>query len=413
MVAKLLQSIQLFQSLPINEIHYLAETLTQRDYPAGTLIVREGHPASRFHIVVEGRVEIIKAIDTKDERLLAVHKAGAFIGEMGLLSEEGLHTATVRALSPIKMLEMSREEFDALLRRHPALGYAMVRTLSNRLNHSENLTIRDLRRKNRELTRAYKELESAQAALVEKERLERELEVAREIQSSILPHKLPVRYGFNFGALMVPMSAVGGDFYDFIPLGKDRLGIAIGDVSDHGVPAALFMAMTVTLLRAETRRAASPTPREALLNINRQLLEMNEMGIFVTMLYGELNYKTREFSYVRAGHEPPILCNSLGVPREIPMGQGQLMGILDEPVLDENHIQLNPGSTLLLFTDGVNEASNSREILYGRQRIKDKLTDLRDKSAQETCNHILRLVSDFRGRESQQDDITLVALQVK
>ncbi len=412
MVEKLLQSIPLFQELPQSEIRYLAESLSRREYPLGTLIVREAHPASRFHILLEGKVEIIKAIDTKDERLLAVRKAGTFIGEMGLLSEEGLHTATVRAQTPIVMLEMSREEFDALLHRHPSLGYAMVRTLSHRLNHSENLTIRDLRRKNRELMQAYKELEAAQAALIEKERLERELEVARDIQSSILPHELPKRSGFDFGALMLPMSAVGGDFYDFIPLGKDRLGIAVGDVSDHGVPAALFMAMTVTLLRAETRRASSPSPKEALLNVNRQLLEMNEMGIFVTMLYGELDYRTRVFDYVRAGHELPIVCNRQGELAEFPMGHGQLMGILEEPVLDENQIKLSHGCTLLMFTDGVNEAQNSRGKMYGHQSLKSDLATLWDVSAQETCEQILKRVSKFRGRNNQQDDITMVALQV-
>ncbi len=412
MVEKLLRSIPLFQSLPENEIHYLAESLTRREYPAGSSVVREGHPASRFHIVLEGQVEIIKAVDTKDERLLAVRKAGTFIGEMGLLSEEGLHTATVRAHTPIITLEMSQEEFDALLHRNPSLGYAMVRTLSHRLNHSENLTIRDLRRKNRELMQAYKELEAAQAALIEKERLERELEVARDIQSSILPHNLPRRSGFNFGALMVPMSAVGGDFYDFIPLGRDRLGIAIGDVSDHGVPAALFMAMTVTLLRAEARRKASPTPREALLNINHRLLEMNKTGIFVTMLYGELNYQTREFSYVRAGHELPMVCDIQGKQVSIPMGHGQLMGILDEPALDEHHIQLTSGCTLLLYTDGVNEATNSRGVMFGYQRIEENLAKFRISSAQETCEQILEQISKYRGRNNQQDDITLVALQV-
>lgn len=412
MVLKLLQSIPLFQSLPASEVSYLAETLAQRAYQAGSLIVREGHPASRFHILIKGQIEIIKAIDTKDERLLAVRKEGTFIGEMGLLSEQGLHTATVRALTNINVLEMSQEEFDALLHRHPSLGYAMVRTLSKRLDHSENLTIRDLRRKNRELMQAYKELEAAQAALIEKKRLERELEVARDIQSSILPHKLPKRSGFDFGALMVPMSAVGGDFYDFIHLGNNRLGIAIGDVSDHGVPAALFMAMTVTLLRAEARRAVSLPPREVLLNINRQLLEMNEMGVYVTILYGELNYQTRVFSYVRAGHELPILCDPHGKLAMIPKGQGQLIGILEAPALDQNYIQLSSGSTLLLYTDGVKEAINSEEKLYGAQRIVDDVVDLSKSPAQEICKQILERVSSYRGHNNQQDDITIVTVQV-
>lgn len=413
MIADLLQNIAIFQNLPESEIRYLAENLTRQEYPAGTLVVREAHPASRFHILLEGEVEIIKAIGTADERLLAVRKAGTLIGEMGLFLEEGLHTATVRAKTPIFLLQMTREEFDALLHRHPSIAYGMVLTLSNRLYQSENLTIRDLRRKNIELMRAYKELEAAQALLIEKERLERELEVARDIQGSILPRELPTQSGYDFGALMVPMSAVGGDFYDFIPIGDDRLGIAIGDVSDHGVPAALFMAMTVILLRAEARRPSRPPPKEILLNVNQQLLEMNETGIFVTMLYGELDYNKRLFSYVRAGHEIPIICNAQGDLSELPQGKGQLMGILEKPVLDENRMQLAEGCTLLMFTDGVNEAANPEGSLFGHDRLKQDLAVLKDSPAQELCEGILKKVESYRGDNAQQDDITMVAVAVR
>jgi sigma-B regulation protein RsbU (phosphoserine phosphatase) len=413
MIADLLQNIPIFQTLPESEIRYLAENLTRQEYPDGTLVVREGHPASRFHILLEGEVEIIKAIGTADERLLAVRKAGTLIGEMGLLSEEGLHTATVRAKTPIYLLQMTQEEFDALLHRHPSLAYGMVRTLSQRLNHSENLTIRDLRRKNMELMQAYKELEAAQAELIIKERLERELEVARDIQENILPRALPDQADYDFGSLMVPMSAVGGDFYDFIPLGEDRLGIAIGDVSDHGVPAALFMAITVTLLRAEARRIPPPTPKEILLNVNKHLLETNETGIFVTMLYGELDYNKRLFSYVRAGHEIPIICNAQGDLSDLPQGKGQLMGILEKPVLDENRMQLYHGCTLLMFTDGVNEAANDEGDLFGHERLRQDLAALRRSSAQDVCMSILKNVEAFRGGNAQQDDITMVAVAVR
>ena len=412
MIADLLQNIPLFQTLPESEIRYLAETLTRREYPTGTLIVREGHPASRFHILLEGKVEIFKALGSSDERLLGVRKAGTVLGEMGLLSEEGLHTATVRAQTPIYLLQMTQEEFDALLHRHPSLAYGMVRTLSQRLNHSENLTIRDLRRKNRELMQAYEALEAAQDQIIEHERLERELEVARDIQGSILPRELPVQAGYDFGALMVPMSTVGGDFYDFIPLGKDHLGIAIGDVSDHGVPAALFMAMTVTLLRAESRRTPAPSPKEILLNVNDQLIEMNETGIFVTMLYGVLDFNTQLFNYVRAGHEIPIVCNSQGDLSALPQGKGQLIGILEKPTLDVNQMQLTHGCTLLMFTDGVNEAANTQGSLYGHDRLRQDLAALREAPAQELCEGILERVESYRGGNSQQDDITMLAVTV-
>lgn len=407
---ELIRSIPPFSILPEREITSLAESLSPREYPADSLLMREGERANNFFILIEGQVEIIKALGTSDERLLAVREAGTFIGEMGLLSEDGLHTATVRAQTPISLLEMTRAEFEALLHRQPSLAYEMGKTLSQRLNASENATIRVLRRKNRELTKAYRELESAQVQLIEKERLERELEVAREIQSSILPRTLPDLTGYDFGALMVPMSAVGGDFFDFIPLGDDRLGLVVGDVSDHGVPAALFMAMTVTLLRAEARRGIAP--RDVLRNVNQQLLGMN-VGLFVTVLYGVLNFATKDFTYVRAGHELPVIFDAGGELVHLQRGHGQLMGILDEPVLDEQNVRLSSGGTLFLFTDGVNEASNLQGELYGVARLQEAVGGLCRASAQSMCDQILEQVAAHRDSVAQQDDITMLAVQIK
>jgi len=184
-----------------------------------------------------------------------------------------------------------------------------VQMLSLRLIESEQTTIRELHAKNESLSAALKSLQAAQAELVEKEKLEHELEVARRIQSSLLPEQPPTRPGLDIAARVRPMSAIGGDFYDFIEFPDGRLGIAIGDVSDHGVPAALFMTMTVTLLRTSARRAGGhpAAPADVLRAINRGLLEFNMSGMFVTLLYGVLDLRQREFDYARAGHEPPLL----------------------------------------------------------------------------------------------------------
>jgi serine phosphatase RsbU (regulator of sigma subunit) len=173
------------------------------------------------------------------------------------------------------------------------------------------------------------------------------------------------------------------------------------------------MAMTVTLLRAEARRASAPSPAEILLNVNKQLLAMNETGLFVTMLYGELDFRKRVFSYVRAGHEIPILCNDRGDLSELPKGNGQLMGVLENPILDENQMQLSPGCTLLMFTDGVNEAANAEGALFGRDQLRRDLAHLRNAPAQELCQGILQSVESYRGGDAQQDDITMVAVTVR
>jgi len=148
------------------------------------------------------------------------------------------------------------------------------------------LPFRDLQEKNRQLAQAYEELKAAQAQLIEKEKLESELKIAREIQRNILPRSKPQISGLDFGMLIEPMASVGGDFFDYIELDQERVGLVVGDVSDHGVPAAIFMALTYSLLRAEALRATSPG--ETLRAVNRQLLNMNSSSMFVTVLYGIL-----------------------------------------------------------------------------------------------------------------------------
>jgi sigma-B regulation protein RsbU (phosphoserine phosphatase) len=407
----LISRIPLFASLPRAETEYLAHTLRPREFPPRSVLFREGTLGDVFYILLNGQIEIIKALGTGDERLLGVREAGSFIGEMSLFNRDGLRTASVRARTPVQTLEMTRAEFDALLHRYPSLGYDMVRVLSLRLEESENLTLGDLQEKNRQLTTAYEELKAAQAQIVEKEKLERELQVASKIQMSILPHKLPELAGYDFGVRILPMSAVGGDFYDLIPLEGDRLGIVVGDVSGHGVPAALFMAMTVTLLRAEACHNCSP--REVLRGVNRHLLDLNDEGMFVTVLYGVLDGATREFTYARAGHEPPLMCQAGGDAIKLKMAHGQILGLFDDPPLAEQTVRMAPDSTLLLYTDGVVEAVNAHSEQFGEERLQEALCLFSHDSAQALCERILESVTAYCDAKPQNDDITLVSVQAK
>lgn len=406
-------SIPLFASLHSDEVEHLARSLRLRTIPEQTLLLREGGMGDRLYILLEGQVEIIKALGADAERLLGVEGAGSVIGEMSLFSGHGQHTASVRARTPLRVLEISRAEFDALLSRQPALAHAMARTLSGRLDESENQTIRDLLEKNLQLRQAYDELKAAQAQLIEKERLEAELDVARSIQRSILPRTKPRLLGFDVGVLMEPMRSVGGDLYDFIPLGDNRLGIVVGDVSGHGVPAAIFMALAYSLLHAEARRASSPG--EALRNLNDHLLGMNQSSMFVTVLYGILNGDTREFEYARAGHELPVLLKAQGEVAELPCGSGQMLGLFPNPRLDEQKVILSPGSLLLLYTDGVNEAMDREGRQFGLDGL---LAVLRTSSptrstAQDTCNAAFAAVRAHSNAEAQQDDVLLVAVKAE
>lgn len=410
MKEQLIHAIPIFSELPPSEIEQLAQTLSARVVSEGTVLMREDESGEELFILLDGSVEIIKALGTGDERLLAVREASTFLGEMSFFSEDGRHTASVRAKTPLQVLEMSRSDFNILLNRHPPMAYGLVRTLSQRLDESEDLTIEDLRRKNRELLQAYKELEAAQEQIIEKERLERELEVARDIQMSILPRDLPEIPCFEFGSLIEPMAAVGGDFFDVIPLGEEKLGIVAGDVSDHGVPAALFMAMTVTLIRAASRRIVRPV--EVLQSVNRNLLQMNDTGMFVTILYGIMDCTTREFEYARAGHALPVLLDENGEFVEISHTSGQLLGLFPDPLIDEQRVTLQPNNLLLVYTDGVAEAMNAKGDMFGMGRLRESLFGHRSESAQNICSAVWASLDEFRGEIAQHDDVTLLVIKV-
>jgi len=404
-----LAQVPLFALLPQSELEQLASVLRQVEVAPGTILFSEGEYGEHFYVILAGQLEVVKAMGTPDEKLAAVRGPGDFIGEMSLLNQDGLRTASVRAASQARLFGMTRADFDALLHRQPQLAYEMVQVLSARLKTSQDNTIRDLHEKNRQLRQAYEELKAAQAQIIEKEKMERELQVAHNIQMSLLPRKLPIMPRFDFGARIVPMTSVGGDMYDFIPLGDDLLGIAIGDVSGHGVPAALFMALTIALLRAEACRGSSPS--QVLRGVNRQLINLNGEGMFVTMLYGVLNRSTGDFCYVRAGHDQPILYTADGTLIEPDLKGGLLLGLFYDPMVYEQTVTLSPGSTLLLYTDGVTEAADTQADMFGEERLKEAVRLHCRASAQTVCERTLEAVTAYTGAVPQRDDITLVCIK--
>lgn len=239
--------------------------------------------------------------------------------------------------------------------------------------------------------------------------VEGELKIARRTQRSILPPRMPRRAGYDFGSLIAPARAVGGDFYDFIHLDKDRLSLVIGDVSDKGLPAALFMALTFSLLRAETER--SDDPGQVLRAVNRSLLKMNASGMFVTLLYGILDCRTGAFNYARAGHLPPIVVDPRGRAIEVGMNHGQSLGILDDVELDRQEVFIPRGGLALLFSDGVHEAADAQGNAFGFDRVKRELCAHRRDSARAICGKLREAVEAHSGDVPHQDDFTAVIVK--
>jgi phosphoserine phosphatase RsbU/P len=409
--ADLLANVPLFSSLPHEELERLAAEMGTLELPGGAILFRTGDPGDRFYVVVEGALEVIQALDTADERAVAQRGPGEFVGEMGLLNPDGLRTASIRASQPSRLWEMTRAQFESLIRRQPALAYEVAQVLSARLTASQRATIRELREKNSQLQKAYRELQAAQALIVEKERLEKELQVARQIQMSVLPASLPRLPGLAFGAQMVPARAVGGDFYDVMALGPGKVGIAVGDVAGKGVPAALFMTQVQALLHA--RADAVSRPAEVLDWVNRQILSRGTPELFVTVIYGLVDAESRRFVYARAGHETPILALPGGDVQPAPMNSGQPLGLWEGSLLDEQEITLSPGSSLLLYTDGVADARDAAGESFGADGLLRTLRSTAGASGAEICTAVWQAVTAFRGDEPAYDDVTLVAVSAE
>jgi sigma-B regulation protein RsbU (phosphoserine phosphatase) len=297
------------------------------------------------------------------------------------------------------------------MQTHPKLANAMVSVLSQRLDSTNVATFRDLTEKNRQLQKAYDELKAAQEQLIEKERLERELKVAAEIQLSILPDVLPSHPDFDFGGRILPARQVGGDFYDVFDLGDNRFGVLIGDVADKGVPSAIFMARAHALIIAEADNVT--TPGEVLRMVNKHITRLEKSTQFVTALYGVLDTATREFSYARAGHEPPLLLEADGTVQRLPHQPGMALGLWENIALDEYSLTLPKGSLLMMFTDGMTDCRNPKGEPFGLERIKSTMTELKDFSAQSGCDRLFDSLMTHQNGSKQDDDVTLVAVHVK
>lgn len=404
----LLRKVPLLSDLPEDVIVQLASTLKVVNTESGVVLCRENDPGDSLYIVVEGSVEILLGIETTDEKAITTIGPGDFIGEMSLMLPGGLRTASVRAVTPARLWMMTRTDFDALLRCQPTLAYAMVRTLSRRLDSTNVTGFHDLQDKNRLLQKAYYELKSAQGKIIEKERLERELQVAAEIQVGILPQELPHVPGYEFGALMVPARLVGGDFYDVFPLGRDRMGFVIGDVADKGIPSAIFMARVHAFIMAEATHSSDPAG--VLRRVNGHLIHLEQSTQFVTVLYGILDIKKGIFTYARAGHELPFVISNDGTVRTLPHSVGQAVGMLDEIILDERSATIPPGGTLVLFTDGLTDCRNPQHEPFGHERVAMVLGSHQGQTGQQVCDALWQALQAYQSGSSQDDDVSLVAI---
>jgi len=256
--------------------------------------------------------------------------------------------------------------------------------------------------------------------MVERGRLEREMQLAREIQKAFLPHTLPELSGWQLGVRWRPAREVGGDFYDVFQLPGDRLGLVIADVADKGMPAALFMTLIRTLVRATVQGIDSPAG--VLERVNDVLVPDARDGMFVTIVYAVLDLFTGQMVYANAGHNPPYLVRGPTPEIERLVKGGMALGIEEGNRVEERAVMLNPGDSLIFYTDGVTEAFSPAGEMFGEEGLKKTvqagfgradadISGTESNSAQEILDAIDKAVNDFIQDQSLPDDLTLVTLK--
>jgi sigma-B regulation protein RsbU (phosphoserine phosphatase) len=267
----------------------------------------------------------------------------------------------------------------------------------------------ELHIKNQELHESFENLKRTTVA---KERMESELNIARDIQMSMLPMDFPAfpdRQEFSVFATMQPAREVGGDFYDYYFISPDEFCVCIGDVSDKGVASALFMAVTKTLIKS--RASDDNSPASVLTWVNNALSVDNESCMFVTLFLGICNIRTGEFHYCNAGHNPPYIKRVGGNVECISNLHGPVAGAIEGIAYKQDKLQLHKGDLLFMFTDGVSEAMDVNGKFFEDKRIVEQLSSLESNDPEDAVNGMTVSVAAFVGEAPQSDDITVLVLR--
>jgi sigma-B regulation protein RsbU (phosphoserine phosphatase) len=244
--------------------------------------------------------------------------------------------------------------------------------------------------------------------VLEKQRIEDQLSVAREVQSGLLPGAPPRLDGYDVAAVNLPTHAIGGDYYDYVPLGDERVGVVVADVSGKGIPAALIMATFRAALRTEMKR--QPDLREVAVRLNQAVLEFRDAARFVTAVCCALDTASGELRYVNCGHNPPLLLRGSGASQLLRLG-GSALGLRAAEGFEAGCETLSPGDTLVLYTDGVVEPANAANAEFGIERLEATVRASAERPASEALRAVVDATRAFSGRDGYDDDFTLVVVR--
>ncbi len=412
-----LRQVAIFKGFADADLARLAAELDERYLEAGEVLFWQGDEGNNCYVILTGELAVITYINGTEMRL-GTRCAGEIIGEMALI-DSSPRSATVRAVTAGRLAVLNKQHFTTLMSNDPVLALELLRDVTAHLRSTSQRMIADLEQKNAELSRAYEELQAAQAEVIRLNRLEEELAVARRIQELFLPRTLPQFSGWEIAAFSRGAQAVGGDFFDCIELPNGHLGLVVADVCGKGVPAALFVALTRSLLRAASQapwafqgnRITDPDLilTGALWLVNDYLTrEHGDSDMFTTLFYGVLDPRTGQLSYTNAGHNPPLIVSRDGSAiRELEAANLPL-GVMSQQTYATAQTTLTAGETFVGFSDGITEAMNMADEPYGDERLLTVLHAHAGASAKDLLEMIVQAVETYVAGAPQADDMTLL-----
>jgi sigma-B regulation protein RsbU (phosphoserine phosphatase) len=247
--------------------------------------------------------------------------------------------------------------------------------------------------------------------VIEKERMEEELNIARDLQVSMLPAETPQVAGFEIAAYSMSAREVGGDFYDFIYMGEDKAGMLIGDVTGKSVSGALVMSASRTLFRTLSEEELPVA--ESMMRANRRLKKDVKTGMFVALLYAVIDSEDKTLTMCSAGQTQPVHVSAKTGEAVLVKTRGDTfpLGIIEEAAYEETQLKLEPGDKVILYTDGIVEAMNEEEEIYGFERLLDVAKNSQTMTAETLLEEIKGKVNEFAGKAAQHDDITIIVIQ--
>ncbi len=390
-MSRSLANITLFKGLSAEERSALERECRWCRYQAGEYLFSRGSLGSEVSFLINGELDILGVATSGQEFTLAHVEAGESVGEMAAIDARPRSASVVASQNSLVAI-LNGDRFLDVVRQHGEIGVALLKHLSSMVRIGDD-SVTELR--------------------VHNERMETELNIARNIQMSMIPlifPPFPEHDEFTVFAVLEPAREVGGDFYDFFFIDEDRFCFCIGDVSGKGVPSALFMAVANTLIKS--RATDDFSTASILTHVNDELSTDNKECMFVTLFIAIVNIVSGEVLLTNAGHIPPYILRRNGTLVRLDERHGPVIGVLEGMVYGENGVKMDPGDIFLLYTDGVTEAMDADNNMYSDERLLKSLKAMEADTVENVVKEIVTSVETFEDGVAQTDDVTVMAFQI-